>query len=64
MIVGRLVWGLAMFACTSIGGSNFTIAVFVASAFTNASPGIVVQLILVPILVMAIDNPKVIKLSD
>lgn len=56
MVLGRLVWGGAMFACTSIGGSEFTILAFLASAFTNAIPGIIVQIVLVPVLVMVIDK--------
>lgn len=64
MIVGRLVWGIAMFAVMGIGGGAFTFTAFVAGAFTNAIPGIVVQLVLVPILVMILDNPKIMKKRD
>ena len=63
MLVGRIVWGVAMFVCTSINGSGFTIAAFLAGAFTNALPGIAIQIVLVPILVMIIDNPKVLKIE-
>lgn len=59
MIVGRLVWGLVTFICMSVSGNEYTFAVFIASAVTNAIPGIVVQIVLIPILVMVIDNPKV-----
>ena len=64
MIVGRLVWGCAMFLCLAINGGSFTFAAFVAGAITNAIPGIIVQLVLIPILVMLLDNPKVLKLRD
>lgn len=64
MLVGRLVWGAAMMVCVGIGGGAFTFAAFVAGAFTNALPGIVVQLVLIPILVMILENPKVLKLKD
>lgn len=59
MIVGRLVWGLAMFACMSVSGNEYTFAAFIAGAVTNAIPGIIVQFLLIPVLVMVIDNPKV-----
>lgn len=62
MIVGRLVWGAAMFVCLGIAGSNFTLSAFLAGAITNAIPGIVVQLVLIPILVMMLDNSKIIDL--
>lgn len=64
MVVGRLVWGAAMMVCMGISGGAFTLAVFVAGAFTNAIPGIIVQLVLIPILVMLPDNPKITKLKD
>ena len=64
MIVGRIVWGVAMYICLGIGGGSFTFAAFVAGAFTNAIPGIIVQIVLIPILVMVLDNPNVINLRD
>jgi LytS/YehU family sensor histidine kinase len=63
MIIGRIVWGLAMIVCMGIKGGAFTFAAFIAGALTNALPGIIVQLILIPIIVMVLDNPKVLKLD-
>lgn len=64
MIVGRLVWGVAMFICLGINGGSFTFSAFLAGAFTNALPGILVQIVLIPIMVMLLDNPKVLKLKN
>ena len=36
-------------------------AAFLAGAIVNALPGIVVQLVLVPVIVMLLDNPKVVS---
>lgn len=58
MIVGRLIWGAAMFICIGIGGGSFTFSAFLAGAVINAVPGILVQIILVPILVMLLDHLK------
>lgn len=58
MIVGRLVWGAAMFVLLGINGGSFTFAAFVAGAFTNAVPGIIAQIVLVPVLVMLLDSPR------
>lgn len=58
MLVGRLVWGAAMFVFMGLSGGSFTFAAFIAGAFTNALPGIVVQIVLIPILVMILDSPK------
>ena len=64
MVVGRLVWGAAMFVCMGINGGSFTFAAFIAGAITNAIPGIIVQLVLIPVLVMVLENSKAIKLKD
>ena len=59
MLIGRLVWGVAMFICLGLTNARFTFAAFLAGAFTNAIPGIVIQLILIPLLVMILENPKI-----
>ena len=58
MIVGRLVWGTAMFICMGINGGSFTFAAFLAGAFTNAIPGIILQIVLIPLLVILLDRPE------
>ena len=61
MLTGRVIWGLMMFLCTGLSGGAFTLSAFFSGAFINAVPGIILQVIIVPLLVMIIDNPKVIK---
>ena len=61
MFVGRIVWGVAMFVLMSLKGGSFTFAAFLAGAFTNAIPGIIAQIILVPILVILLENPRFLK---
>ena len=56
MVIGRLVWGIAMLTCTGIKGGSFGIKAFLAGAITNALPGIVIQLVLVPIVVMLLER--------
>ena len=63
MAAGRLVWGAAMFLCISLGGGSFTFAAFLAGAVTNAIPGIVLQIVLVPLLVMALEKNKALQWS-
>lgn len=55
MLAGRIVWAAATFALTR----TLTLDVFLASAFLNAWPGIVLQLVLVPPTVAAIARPAV-----
>ena len=54
MIAGRVLWGIAMVVITGITGASFGWSVFLTGAFTGASPGIVLQLILIPLLVNAL----------
>ena len=54
MITGRIVWGIVRVAMTGMAGESFTWAMFLAGAFTTAIPGIIIQLILIPVLVTAI----------
>ena len=65
MTIGRLVWGAAMFVCVGTGG-GFTFSAFLAGAVTNALPGIIIQLVLIPILVMIFSEGKhpIIKTCD
>jgi len=53
-----------MFVCMGINGGSFTFAAFLAGAFLNAIPGIIVQIVLIPILVMMLDNPKMMNVRD
>lgn len=53
MIAGRLVWGGVSAVLYGMAGNEFGVGVFLAGAVINAIPGIVIQLILIPILVMA-----------
>jgi len=55
MILGRIVWGLVMFACMGLDASKFGLTAFVAGAFTNAIPGIIVQVVVVPLLVILLE---------
>ena len=56
MVLGRVVWGAVRFFLMGLSGGTFTWAIFLAGAVTNAIPGIILQLILIPILVIAMDR--------
>ena len=58
MITGRIVWGIVRVAMTGMAGEAFTWAMFLAGAFTTAIPGIIIQLILIPVLVTAIKKSQ------
>ena len=52
MVIGRLVWGIVMFSCMGFDASKFGISAFLAGAIVNAIPGILVQIILIPVIVI------------
>ena len=59
MLLGRLVWGVAKFAVISLFTANvFTLPMFFAGAFVTAWPGIVLQLVIIPPIVFALQRTK------
>ena len=54
MIGGRAVWGLAMAALIGFGDNGLTFTMFVTRAFINAIPGIILQLVFIPSLMLAL----------
>lgn len=56
MLVGRLVWGIASYIIYGIQGTAFTFEMFMAGAFANAIIGIVLQLIIIPPILMALQK--------
>lgn len=59
MIAGRVVWGAMRVALSGASGEPFTWAAFMAGAFFNAVPGIVVHIALIPALVIALKRAGV-----
>jgi len=57
MLLGRIIWAVVRMILM-VGGAPFTLAIFLADGFINAIPGIIVQLILVPLLVTAVERRK------
>ena len=56
MIAGRVMWGAVRVVLAGLSGSSFTWALFLAGAITNAIPGIILQLVLIPLLVVAMER--------
>lgn len=54
MIAGRAVWGIVQMVV--LGLSGFTWKMFLAGAFLNAIPGIILQLILIPAIMAVLDR--------
>ena len=58
MLLGRVVWGCAMFIISGIAQNTFTFSAFIAGAFTSAVPGIICHILLIPPVVMALKKAR------
>lgn len=54
MLAGRLVWGFVRLLLAGFDVTKFSLAMFWSGAVTTAIPGILVQLILVPVFVLTL----------
>ena len=63
MIIGRLVWGVARTVMLGVAGTGFSFEIFITSGFVEAVPGIIVQLILIPVLVSALLRAKLLPIK-
>ena len=61
MLGGRVVLGVAQAVCLGIAGKSFALKGFLMGAFVTAWPGMLIQIILVPVLIMALKKAKVIS---
>ena len=56
MISGRLIWGFVQLCIAGFDVSKFSLAAFWAGAVANAVPGIIIQLVFIPVLVMVLES--------
>lgn len=60
MLAGRLVWGIVRTMLTGAGGEAFTWAMFLSGAFFTAIPGIILQLVFIPIMMVSLGKAKMV----
>ena len=58
MVAGRLVWGAVRFVLAGLTGSSFPFSAFLSGALLTAVPGIVAQLVLIPLILIALQKAK------
>lgn len=63
MLAGRAVWGVAQYIILGIKGGSFSFEAFMAGAFLNAIPGIILQLIFIPVLMVALDRTGMVRFT-
>lgn len=61
MVGGRLVWGLAEVVLLGMAGNAFTLQAFLSGALLSAVPGILLQLVLIPAVMVALDRTGVVR---
>ena len=61
MILGRIVWGIAQVVLLGLSGTKFTFPAFIAGAVTNAIPGIILQIVIIPFLVRAFRKERPVR---
>lgn len=64
MVGGRLVWGVAEVVLLGMAGNAFTLQAFLSGALLTAVPGIVLQLVLIPAVVVALDRTGVVRFQN
>lgn len=52
MLIGRLVWGITMIFLVGFNVEKFGLSTFIAAGFINALPGIILQIIIIPFIIM------------
>lgn len=61
MLMGRIVWGISKAFLLGMNGEYFTFALFISGGFIDALPGILLQLILIPRIMIIIRRKGVLN---
>ena len=62
MVSGRIVWGIVRVILSGASGAAFTWEMYISGALLNAIPGIIIQLILIPAIMVALDKAGYLKM--
>lgn len=63
MLCGRVLWGIVRALMTLAGNNTFSFAVFVADGFVSAVPGIILQLVVIPAIILALQKARILPLT-
>ncbi|MBE6831085.1 MAG: ECF transporter S component [Ruminococcaceae bacterium] len=61
MLGGRIVSGLANAVFMNMAGKPYGFAAFISASFVVALPGIIIQMLLIPIFILALEKAKMIR---
>lgn len=63
LVLGRVVWGLAAKLFYGLAGMVFTFDKFITAGFVTSLPGILIQIVLVPLLFLYLKRTKTIEIK-
>ncbi|MBQ7045819.1 MAG: ECF transporter S component [Clostridia bacterium] len=61
MLFGRVVWGIAKAILLGLKDKPFGISAFIAGGFLDALPGIVLQIIIIPVIILFLSKSKIVN---
>lgn len=61
MIAGRIAWGIVGIPLYGMAGNGFSAQIFWAGALFNAIPGMILQIVLIPVIMMALTRAGVLR---
>ena len=61
MVGGRIVWAAVRVVMTGVASVPFTWQIFLTEALVNAIPGIILQLVFIPVLMVALDRTGMVR---
>lgn len=61
MIGGRIIWGIVSYFLYGINDTVFNMEIFASGAFIDAIPGMIIQLIIIPLIISSLERTRVIE---
>lgn len=63
MVTGRVVWGIVQCILLGLGDDGFTLSMFLSGAIINAIPGIILQLLLIPTVMLMLGKTHIVHMK-
>ena len=63
MVAGRVVWGVVQCILLGLGENGFTISMFVSGAIVKAIPGIILQFMLIPTVMLMLGKTHLVRMK-
>ena len=64
MVCGRVVWGLVQCVLLGLGDNGFTLSMFLSGAIIKALPGIILQLLLIPTVMLLLGKTHLVNMKN